>query len=62
MTHDHELRGKLCKIEALFARAATPSEKAAAGAAAEYIRERLKIIGTAEKANNPSHLFSEAII
>ena len=41
MTPDQILRGKLRKIEALFAGAATPGEKAAAGAAAERIRERL---------------------
>ena len=37
-----ELRQKLRKIEALFAGAATPGERAAAGAAAERIRERLR--------------------
>lgn len=42
MTADHILRDKLRKIEALFAGAATPGEKAAAGAAAERIRARLK--------------------
>ena len=41
MTPDQVLRDKLRKIEALFAGAATPGEKAAAGAAAERIRERL---------------------
>ena len=41
MTPDQILRGKLRKIEALFAGAATPGEKAAAGAAAERIRQRL---------------------
>lgn len=41
MTPDEILRDKLCKIEALFAGAATAGEKAAAGAAAERIRERL---------------------
>jgi hypothetical protein len=41
MTPDQILRDKLRKIEALFAGAATPGEKAAAGAAAERIRERL---------------------
>src|SRR5271166_4104414 len=41
MTPEHILRDKLRKIEALFAGAATPGEKAAAGAAAERIRERL---------------------
>ena len=41
MAPEHILRDKLRKIEALFAGAATPGEKAAAGAAAERIRERL---------------------
>src|ERR1700674_5111560 len=41
MTPEHILREKLRKIEALFASAATAGEKAAAGAAAERIRERL---------------------
>lgn len=41
MTPDQILRDKLRKIEALFAGAATPGEKAAAGAAAERIRQRL---------------------
>ena len=41
MTPDEILRDKLRKIEALFAGAATPGEKAAAGAAAERIRQRL---------------------
>ena len=41
MTPEQVLRDKLRKIEALFAGAATPGEKAAAGAAAERIRGRL---------------------
>src|SRR5580658_7450038 len=41
MTPESILREKLRKIEALFAGAATAGEKAAAGAAAERIRERL---------------------
>ncbi|MFN4091019.1 MAG: hypothetical protein ACK4QW_18510 [Alphaproteobacteria bacterium] len=41
MHSEQELREKLRKIEALFAGAATPGEKAAAGAAAARIRERL---------------------
>jgi hypothetical protein len=41
MTPEHILREKLRKIEALFAGAATAGEKAAAGAAAHRIRERL---------------------
>jgi hypothetical protein len=41
MTPEHIPRERLRKIEALFAGAATVGEKAAAGAAAERIRERL---------------------
>ena len=41
MTAEQALREKLRKIEALFARAGTAGEKAAAGAAAERIRARL---------------------
>jgi hypothetical protein len=41
VTPNQLLRDKLRKIEALFAGAATPGEKAAAGAAAERIRQRL---------------------
>ena len=39
---EDELRDKLRKIEALFAGAKTAGEQAAAGAAADRIRERLK--------------------
>jgi hypothetical protein len=49
MTPEHILRDKLRKIEALFAGAATPGEKAAAGAAAERIRERLRQTAGKEK-------------
>ena len=49
MAPEHILRDKLRKIEALFAGAATPGEKAAAGAAAERIRERLGKAAGAEK-------------
>jgi hypothetical protein len=42
MTSDQDLRDKLRKIEALFAGASTPGEKAAAGAAAERLRARLR--------------------
>lgn len=42
MTEREILHDKLRKIEALFAGAATAGERAAAGAAAERIRERLK--------------------
>ena len=45
---DGELREKLRKIEALFAGAATPGERAAAGAAAERIRDRLREAGGTE--------------
>lgn len=41
MTDEAALREKLRKIEALFAGATTAGEKAAAGAAADRIRERL---------------------
>ena len=49
MTPEHTLRDKLRKIEALFAGAATAGEKAAAGAAAERIRERLDRTAGKEK-------------
>ena len=49
MTSEHILRDKLRKIEALFAGAATAGEKAAAGAAAERIRERLGQTAAREK-------------
>ncbi|TVR96500.1 MAG: hypothetical protein EA406_11770 [Rhodospirillales bacterium] len=42
MNDEAALRDKLRKIEALFAGAATAGEKAAAGAAADRIRARLK--------------------
>jgi hypothetical protein len=42
MLDEGTLREKLRKIEALFAGAATPGERAAAGAAAERIRARLR--------------------
>ena len=42
MSSEQILREKLRKIEALFAGGATEGEKAAAGAAAERIRARLK--------------------
>ena len=47
MTNEKQLREKLRKIEALFAGAATPGERQAAGAAAERIRQHLH---TAERA------------
>ncbi|MEI7606482.1 MAG: hypothetical protein WCJ64_03760 [Rhodospirillaceae bacterium] len=46
---DGELREKLRKIEALFAGAATAGERAAAGAAAERIRDRLREAGGTEQ-------------
>jgi len=49
MTPEQALRDKLRKIEALFAGAATAGEKAAAGAAAERIRERLGRSSDTEK-------------
>ena len=42
MESEDRFREKLRKIEALYAGAATPGEKAAAGAAAERIRQQLK--------------------
>ena len=50
MNDDVALRDKLRKIEALFAGAATAGERAAAGAAAERIRAKLK---EAEKLEKP---------
>jgi hypothetical protein len=50
MNDEAALRDKLRKIEALFAGAATAGEKAAAGAAAERIRARLR---DEEKRENP---------
>ena len=49
MTSETELRDKLRKIEALFAGAGTAGEKAAAGAAAKRIKERLKQAEKSEK-------------
>ena len=49
MNEEDVLRDKLRKIEALFAGAATPGERAAAGAAAERLREKLKITELTEK-------------
>ena len=50
MTTETDLLDKLEKIEALFAGATTPGEKAAAGAAADRIRARLKQTERQEKA------------
>ena len=41
MPDDRELREKLAKVEALFRRAASPGEQAAAGAAMDRLRGRL---------------------
>jgi len=49
MNAEQALREKLHKIEVLFAGAATDGEKAAAGAAAERIRERLGRSSDTEK-------------
>ena len=46
---ERRLRDQLAKIEALFAGAGTPGEKAAAGAAAERIRARLRQVERTEK-------------
>jgi hypothetical protein len=48
MTPEQVLREKLRKIEALFSGGATPGEKAAAGAAAERIRARLRKTASTE--------------
>ena len=51
MTSDESaLRDKLRKIEALFAGAATAGEKAAAGAAADRIKARLRTVEKSERA------------
>jgi len=48
MTDEEHLRDKLRKIEALFAGAATSGERQAAGAAAERIRQQLRIASRSE--------------
>ncbi len=48
MTPDDAIREKLRKIEALYAGAATPGEKAAAGAAAERIRRQFETASRTE--------------
>ena len=45
MNHHEEIRDKLAKLEALFARGATAGERAAAGAALERMQARLDAIG-----------------
>ena len=49
MTSEDRLREKLRKIEALFAGAATPGERAAAGAAAERIRQQFETASKTER-------------
>lgn len=41
MVNDEQLRAKLAKVEALFRRAGSPGERAAAGAAIERLQGRL---------------------
>ena len=53
VTPEDSLREKLRKIEALYAGAATPGEKAAAGAAAERIRKQFE---TASRTEPPQEL------
>jgi len=50
MSEEALLRAKLRKIEALFAGAGTPGERAAAGAAAERIRAKLHEFERTERA------------
>ena len=49
MRFEEQLRDKLLKVEALFAGAATAGERAAAGAAAERIRDRLRAAEQSER-------------
>ena len=49
MTSEDKLREKLRKIEALFAGAATPGERAAAGAASERIRLQFETASKTER-------------
>ena len=49
MTPEDKLREKLRKIEALFAGAATPGERAAAGAASERIRLQFETASKTER-------------
>ncbi len=49
MTSEDRLREKLRKIEALFAGAATPGERAAAGAASERIRLQFETASKTER-------------
>jgi hypothetical protein len=49
MASEDQLREKLRKIEALFAGAGTPGERAAAGAAAERIRKQFETASRTER-------------
>jgi hypothetical protein len=49
MDDERQLRERLRKIEALFAGAATSGERQAAGAAADRLRERLRVTELEEK-------------
>jgi hypothetical protein len=51
MSEEALLRAKLRKIETLFAGAGTPGERAAAGAAAERIRARLRAFERTERSD-----------
>ena len=53
---DRELRAKLRKIEALFAGAATAGERAAAGAAAGRVKERLRQASPIADMDSPGSL------
>lgn len=50
LSSEERLRDKLRKIEALYAGAATPGEKSAAGAAADRIRRRFETASSQEEA------------
>ena len=50
LSSEERLREKLRKIEALYAGAATPGEKSAAGAAAERIRRQFETASRKEQA------------
>ena len=50
MSRDAEIRDKLARLEALFARGATEGERAAAGAAIDRLQARL---GSAAPADEP---------
>jgi len=48
MTRDMDIREKLAKLEQLFARGATPGERAAAGAARDRLQARLDLEAAGE--------------